>query len=112
MNEPSKNSYGLPAYAITALKNVFKEYAKIEKVILYGSRAKGTYRHGSDIDLCIIGESLSLTELLAIENEMDDLSLPWKIDFSLKHTIDNKDLLDHIERVGIVFYQNVSSQSA
>ena len=44
--------------------------------VLYGSRALGTCRPGSDIDLCIEGESLGLTELLSIENRMDDLLLP------------------------------------
>ena len=87
-----------------SLQRIFKEYPPIYKVILYGSRAKGIYRLGSDIDLCIEGATLGLTELLAIENNIDDLLLPWKVDLSLKHCVDNKDLLEHIARVGVVFY--------
>jgi len=64
----------------------------------------GTYRPGSDIDLCIEAESLGLSELLSIENRIDDLLLPWKVDLSLLHTIDNPALQDHIRRVGVTFY--------
>jgi len=58
----------------------------------------------SDIDLCIEAESFGLTELLCIENRIDDLLLPWKLDLSLLHKIDNPALLDHIRRVGVIFY--------
>ena len=96
---------GLPESAIEKLCGVFRAYPQISTVILYGSRAMGTYRPGSDIDLCIDSRSLSLTELLAIENIIDDLLLPWKVDLSLKHKIDNPALLNHIERVGKTFFQ-------
>lgn len=104
MGDHINSPYGLPLYAITAFKDIFKDYPEIDKVILYGSRAKGTYRQGSDIDLCIESSLLELSELLEIENKIDDLLLPWKVDLSLKHRIDNQDLLEHISRVGIVFY--------
>lgn len=95
------DQFGLPSHVIDSLKRIFSHYPHINKVILYGSRAKGSYQQGSDIDLCIEGPLLGLSELLAIENQIEDLCLPWKIDLSLKHTIDNPDLLDHINRVGI-----------
>ena len=104
MSDPLKNTYGLPSQAINFLKSIFKDYQKIDTVILYGSRAMGIYHPGSDIDLCIEGTQVGLTELLAIENKIDDLLLPWKVDLSLKHKIDNQDLLQHIKRVGILFY--------
>ena len=94
---------GLPAHVITKLCGIFQDYPLIRRVILYGSRAMGTYRPGSDIDLCIEAEALGLTELLAIENRIDDLLLPWKVDLSLLHHIDNPALLHHIRRVGIDF---------
>lgn len=95
--------FGLPDEAIKKIQAIFAKYSEIKKVILYGSRAKGNYRPGSDIDLCIEGD-LSLTQLLRIENELDDLLLPWKIDLSLKHRIDNESLLQHINEHGIIFY--------
>ncbi|MES2016877.1 MAG: nucleotidyltransferase domain-containing protein [Pseudomonadota bacterium] len=74
-------------------------------VQLYGSRANGNFHRGSDDDLSIIGEQVSQQLLLHIETEIDDLSLPYKIDLSLFHHIDNSDLIGHIKRVGQVFYQ-------
>jgi predicted nucleotidyltransferase len=104
MNMKNSKLFGLPDSAIKRIRTVFAKYDEIKKVILYGSRAKGNYRLGSDVDLCIEGESLSLTQLLNIENELDDLLLPWKIDLSLKHKIDNPSLLQHIRDNGIIFY--------
>lgn len=102
--ESQTNPNGLPASAIQKIHSVFQQYPQINKVWLYGSRAKGNYRVGSDIDLCIESETLNLTELLVIETQLDDLLLPWKIDLSLKKYIDNNELLEHIDRVGVIFY--------
>ncbi|WP_150299113.1 nucleotidyltransferase domain-containing protein [Pseudomonas profundi] len=97
--------YGLPALAIDHLCEVFRRWPKIDAVLLYGSRAKGNYRSGSDIDLAIKGEGLTFSDLLAIENEIDDLLLPWSVDLSLMGEIDTPSLVEHIERVGVVFYE-------
>lgn len=72
---------------------------------MYGSRAKGSYRPGSDIDLALFGEALNYTQLNRIETEIDDLLLPYTVDLSLYAQIDNVDLQNHIQRVGQVFYQ-------
>jgi uncharacterized protein len=93
--------YGLPETAMQSLKKIFLQDGRIENVWLYGSRATGKQKPASDIDLCIEGANLSLTDLHALENEIDDLLLPWKIDLSLIHQIDNPALLKHITDVGI-----------
>jgi predicted nucleotidyltransferase len=98
-----KPAFGLPPEAIAALNGVFAKYPAIEQVVLYGSRAKGNEKPGSDIDLTLIAPTLGLSDLLKIENEIDDLLLPYKVDLSLRHLIENKDLLDHIARVGLPF---------
>ena len=104
MRIPVKQSSGLPDTAIEKIRAEFNRYPEIQRVILFGSRAIGTYQVGSDIDLCIEAESLNLTQLLKIENALDELLLPWKIDLSLKHFIDNPALLAHIRAYGIIFY--------
>ncbi len=96
--------YGLKDKHIKAINSVFSKYPQIEKAILYGSRAKGNYRNGSDIDLTLVGDTLDLSILFKIETELDDLLLPYKIDLSVLYKIENPDLEEHIERVGIVFY--------
>jgi len=96
---------GIKEEAIQKLNNVFASYPGIDRVILYGSRAKGNYKYGSDIDLVLIAPQFTLTDLNKIENRIDDLLLPWKIDLALFHQIENPDLLEHIKRVGIAFYK-------
>ena len=93
--------YGLPDHALRQLGTIFCGDPRIHAVWLYGSRALGRERPGSDIDLCIEGPALQLDDLYALENRIDDLLLPWKVDLSLMHKIDNPALLEHIRRVGV-----------
>ncbi|PSR05223.1 MAG: hypothetical protein BRD50_01590 [Bacteroidetes bacterium SW_11_45_7] len=97
--------FGLKDQHVDKLRKVFAHYPNVSEVIIYGSRAKGTHKHTSDIDLVVKGEDLTLRYLNCIDRELDDLLLPWKIDLSLYRQIDNQDLLAHIERVGLVFYK-------
>jgi len=96
--------YGLKPEIITAMQSTFKKHPHVEQAILYGSRAKGNYKVGSDIDLTLKGNQLEYVELLKIENELDDLLLPYKIDLSLFSKMTEPELVEHIERVGIIFY--------
>lgn len=97
-------SFGLAPSCLEQMKSVFRQWPQIEKVIVYGSRAKGNFRESSDIDLTLLGD-LTIQDLLAIETALDDLLLIYKIDLSILRDIENKDLLDHINRVGQVFYE-------
>jgi len=97
--------WGLKEDVITNIQKVFSHFPEIEKVILYGSRAKGNYKNGSDIDLSIIGEGLNLSIQNKIELALDELYLPYTFDISLFHQISNEELIEHINRVGIFFYE-------
>lgn len=96
--------YGLSDNAVKKINSVFKKFSTVEKVVLYGSRAKGNFREGSDIDLTMFGSSLDFSILGKIENEIDDLLLPYKFDLSIFSTLSDPDFIDHIKRVGVVFY--------
>lgn len=97
--------FGLKESTIDKINHVFAAYPQIKQVVLYGSRAKGNYRNGSDIDLTILGDEFTHSQMLHIANELDDLLLPYKIDLSLLRQISNPDLVEHIKRVGKVFYE-------
>ena len=99
---------GLPQEDVHSIQQTLRHFPKISEAILYGSRAKGNYRPGSDIDLTLIGNELSHQDLLDIELALDDLLLPYKIDLSLHHQVDNPQLIDHIDRVGKRFYKAAS----
>jgi predicted nucleotidyltransferase len=98
--------FGISKKNINEIKQVFSNYADIKEVILYGSRALGKQREGSDIDITFIGKNLDLNFLNKISIDLDDLLLPYKFDLSIFSTIDNIDLLDHIERVGIEIFSH------
>lgn len=97
--------YGLKDIHIEKIQSVFSNYNAIDKAILYGSRAKGNYQNGSDIDLSLVGNAIDFTLLLKIENELDNLLLPYKIDISIFHKIENRDLIEHINRIGVILYK-------
>ena len=98
--------FGLPAAAIASLRSVLAQHAGIRQAIIYGSRAKGNYRPGSDIDLTLDAPTLDFGEFLKIDQALDDLMLPYRIDLSLLAHIDNPDLRSHIARVGKLLWQN------
>lgn len=96
---------GLKPDVIGDMSRVFGAYPEVEQVILYGSRAMGNFKPGSDIDLCMVGPNLTLPLLLKIDTDLDDLLLPYKIDLSIRDHIDNPDLTAHIQRAGVSFYR-------
>lgn len=96
-----ETGYGLPAGALEQILGLLQSDPAVKAVLLYGSRALGRQRPGSDIDLCLVAPTLGLGELLQLQARLDDLLLPWSIDLQLHHQIDHPALLEHIDRVGI-----------
>lgn len=103
MNANDDVKFGLSSKTRLALQEVFKSNSKIKSVIIYGSRAKGNYREGSDIDLTLVAPDMNQSELLRLENQIEELMLPYKIDLSLFHYIENPDVVEHIKRAGRTF---------
>jgi uncharacterized protein len=97
--------YGLSPETIAKIHSVFARFPPLEKAILYGSRAKGNFKPGSDLDLTLFGPNLTPDLRSQIASDLDDLLLPYTIDLSFLSEISHPDLLDHIHRVGLVFYE-------
>ena len=98
--------HGLKDATLQKIHAVFARYPQVDRAVLYGSRAKGTYRNGSDIDLTLCGGGdLTREVLYRISNELDDLLLPYAIDLSIFHDISDSDVVEHIQRVGLTFYE-------
>lgn len=95
---------GLSLNYITDINSVFAQYEQVEKVILYGSRAMGTYNERSDINLVAVGRNINRTIVVQIKNALEELMIPYFIDLQDYKTIDNENLIEHITRVGIEFY--------
>ena len=97
--------YGLKETIIDKINSVFENYSEIEKVIIYGSRAKGNFRPGSDIDITLIGNQLEYSILSKINIAIDDLNTPYLFDISIFDKLNAPDLEEHINRVGQIFYK-------
>ncbi len=97
--------YGLTDDTVKKIQLIFSQFREIEKAILYGSRAKGNHKNGSDIDLTLHGAEINLKLLNRLNLALDDLLLPYTFDLSIYHQITNQHLIDHIQRVGKVFYE-------
>ena len=99
MNNPT----GLTPAELSQLIVVLSQYPKVEQAVLFGSRATGTARANSDIDLALYGDINDLTvEEIALE--MDELPLPYLFDIKAIASLKNPALIDHIERVGLKIY--------
>ena len=97
--------YGLEKPTIQKIQNVFAGFPQIDQAILYGSRAKGNYKPGSDIDITLKGQSINLSAMNEVSLQLDDLLLPFTFDLSVFEHIKDPNLLEHIDRVGISFYK-------
>ena len=101
--------YGLSESTVEKICAVFSEFPAIERAVLYGSRAKGNFKPGSDIDLTLQGASITLRLCAAIAETLDELLLPYEIDLSLFDSLDSVELREHIARAGVVFYSRPES---
>ncbi|MDZ7752572.1 MAG: nucleotidyltransferase domain-containing protein [Gammaproteobacteria bacterium] len=95
--------FGIPEADYRRAREVLARHPCVTAAMVYGSRATGRHRPGSDIDLALVG-AISREELLAIAAELDDLLLPYTFDLSLLDHIRDPRLRAHIETDGRVFY--------
>jgi len=105
------NPFGISDKSFEILLNVMKSYPQIEEAFIFGSRAKGNYKHGSDIDIALKGKELSneiVWDITALLN--NEMPIPYKIDVLALNNSLLFSLADHIRRVGISFYKKVKQR--
>ncbi|MEZ5673114.1 MAG: nucleotidyltransferase domain-containing protein [Thiotrichaceae bacterium] len=95
--------FGLTEQTLTAIKNCLKHYPEINWVKIYGSRAKGNYQRGSDIDLAFSSAVDYSGDLLTA---LDELPTPYLFDVTHYETLKHHGLKAHIDRVGVSIYKN------
>jgi predicted nucleotidyltransferase len=96
---------GLSESTQEAITQLLASDPRIVSAKLFGSRAKGNFKRGSDIDLALDAPRWQLSNLLAFQMKLDDLLLPYKIDIVILHLVDDDALLGHIHRMGIDLYR-------
>lgn len=98
-------NFGLSERATKTITDILAKYPEVEQAIIYGSRAKGNYREGSDVDLTFKGKDLTYDIVKRIWGDLDDSSSPYLFDLSIYHQLTNANFIEHIDRVGKLFYQ-------
>ncbi len=97
--------HGLSSETVRRIHLVLAAFPEVESAILYGSRAKGNYKRGSDIDLALKGVGLNWKLLGDIAEAIDDLLTPYETDLLIYEQLKDDSLREHINRVGKVFYR-------
>jgi len=104
MTKSLEKKIGIPEKWVESLRDIFRQTPSIDRVVVYGSPAKGNYRPGSDIDLAIFSASMNFIEQMNLENAIDDLLMPYSVDITRFEQLTNQALIEHINRVGIRLY--------
>lgn len=104
-----ENKFGLDKTIMEKLNSIFKKYEEIEKVCIFGSRAKGTYKKTSDIDLVMYGENLTHTINTKVYYDIEELYIIYKIDLINFNSLSEKDALrENIIKEGVEIYARKS----
>ncbi len=97
---------GIPVRASAPLLQLLQQHLGVVEVWLFGSRALGRQREGSDLDLCLVGDALTHLDRVQLLHGIDELLLPWSVELVLRHEL-NPALLDHLGRVGRCLWKRV-----
>jgi predicted nucleotidyltransferase len=96
--------HGLPSAAIDRVVDTLGRFPAVERAVLFGSRAKGTAKTGSDIDLALYGEALDWREVGRLADALDDLLLPYRFSLIRHDSTLDPDVAAHIARAGIPLF--------
>ena len=103
-----KNKFGISDTSFELFLNIIAEFKDIDYAVIFGSRAKGNYKKGSDVDIAIYGENLQKGTAINLNAKLNESApIPYFMDVIDPRYIENQDLINHIDRVGIVFYKKM-----
>lgn len=102
--------FGLLDRDIKFILEVFKKHSKIEKVIIFGSRAMGNFKKASDVDLALLGKEIDKKTLRKVSDDLnEEYPLPYFFDVINYNEILSEDLKEHIDSYGKIIYENKES---
>jgi len=104
-----KNKFGISDQSFEIFLNTISDCKDIDYAVIFGSRAIGNFKRGSDIDIAIYGEKLQRDTVINLSAKLNEgTPIPYYIDVVDPRYLENQDLIDHINRVGIVFYKKMA----
>lgn len=100
-----EQSFGLKDTDLVTIRSVLQNFREIEEAVIFGSRATGTYRKGSDVDIALQGENVTIDVTQKVSYLLNEETvMPYQFDVLSYGAISNSDLVDHIQRVGGILY--------
>jgi predicted nucleotidyltransferase len=100
------NPFGLRSDDIAAMIAIVAQQPEIEQALIFGSRAKGNYKNGSDVDIALKGQNFNLEIVNRVGYQLNEETImPYKFDVLHYQTVNNSALIEHIDQVGIEFYR-------
>jgi len=98
--------YGLLERDLKYILEAVGKYPEIEEVIIFGSRAMGNYKKGSDVDLAIVGENVDRKTVRRLNDDLnEEYPLPYFFDVIKYKDISNQELIKHINCIGKIIYK-------
>ncbi|MDP1725441.1 MAG: nucleotidyltransferase domain-containing protein [Bacteroidota bacterium] len=104
MRTENLNSFGLSARDMKTIESILNQFPEIKQIQVFGSRANGSYKPGSDIDFVILDEELNDRRLMKLKEAFDESSLPFHVDIIHYPALTNEELKKHIDRVGVPIF--------
>lgn len=98
------DKFGLTKRDIECLYSILSKYPAIELVYVFGSRAKGNFKPGSDIDLAIMNAGITDEIIRSLKVDFEESTLPYMVDAINYSHLKSQQLKEHIDRVGVPFF--------
>lgn len=97
--------YGISDKSYKLIIQYLESIKEVEQVYIFGSRAMGNYRNGSDIDIAVKGKNININIINKISVVLNEkLPIPYNIDVVYLDNLNHKELREHIEKEGKIFY--------
>ena len=101
--------FGIYPKSYLEIQSIIEDCFSIMEVVIYGSRAKGNYREGSDIDVTILGTPTK-EDINKLWQDLDNSYIPYKFDITIYNDLKSDSLKEHIDRVGKTFYKRENNK--
>jgi predicted nucleotidyltransferase len=109
MESQMENKFGLTKRDMQTIRDIFLQFPEVEKAFIFGSRAKGNYRPGSDIDLAIMDKGVSNLTIRKLYAAFEEGSLPYRVDPAHFPSLTSPEFIAHIQSAGVPFYDRATA---
>ena len=103
-----KNKFGITDKSFDLILETRRSFEDVDRAVMFGSRAMGNFRKGSDIDIAVCGDNLRETTAMDLSAKLNEsVSIPYYVDVIAPKYIENQNLIDHVKHFGVLFYEKL-----